>query len=132
MRATTLSHTECVRLARSPDRYRPALASFDGAEPIPLLCLVLGDGDLLVPAGQDPSLVRMAAGRTVSVTVADRDTGGGWVVTGVGLARPLTPADRAGLPVTEDFGTGIRIAMARMTGRSTAPEPEVPRPRLPD
>jgi hypothetical protein len=122
-----LSHGECVKLIRSPERYRPVLASVDGGDPASLTCFVLDDGDLLVPAGPDRSLIRRAAGRTVAVSVTQPNLHqpGGWTVTGIGLARPLVAADRPDpLPrttssVAGDFATGIRIVMARLTGQLT-------------
>jgi hypothetical protein len=117
-----------VKLIRSPERYRPVLVSIDGREPVPLTCFVRDDGDLLVPAGQDGSLIRRAAGRTVSVRVTQRSLHppGAWTVTGIGLARPMVAADRPHpLPrstsaTPADFGAGLRIAMARLTGHVSA------------
>lgn len=103
-------------------RYRPVLASIDGQDPVPLECFVLDDGDLLVPAGRNPALLRRATGRTVAITVVQRNlhAPGGWTVTGVGLARPLTAADRPDpLPhnaTAEDFDAGLHIVIARLTG----------------
>ncbi|GAB2999187.1 hypothetical protein LWP59_20670 [Amycolatopsis acidiphila] len=122
MPAKTLSHVECVKLIRSPERYRPVLVSIDGQQPVTLTCFVLDDGDLLVPAGRDRALVRRAAGRTASVNITQRSLHppGGWTVTGIGLARPLVAADRPdSLPrnlAPGAFDAGIRIAMARLTG----------------
>ncbi|WP_236791137.1 hypothetical protein [Amycolatopsis sp. GM8] len=122
MPTRTLSHGECVRLIRAPARYRPVLASIDGQDPVPLTCFVLDEGDLLVPAGRDRELVRRAIGRTVAITVTQRNlhAPGGWTVTGIGLARPLVAADRPDpLPrttVPEDFDAGLRVVIARLTG----------------
>jgi hypothetical protein len=133
VRTRTLSHRECVKLIRAPERYRHALLSIDGQDPVSLMCFVLDDGDLLVPAGQDPSLIRRAAGRTVAVTVTHRHlhAPGGWTVTGIGLARPLVAADRP-VPfprttsaVPADFRAGIRIVTARLTGHLTSVTEEV-------
>lgn len=126
MPARTLSHVECVKLIRSPERYRPLLVSIDGCEPVSRMCFVLDDGDLLVPAGHDRSLIRHAAGRAVSVRVSQRSVHppGSWTVTGVGLARPMLAADRpqplpraAGGPGA--FDAGLRVVMARLTGQVT-------------
>ncbi|MTD53415.1 hypothetical protein [Amycolatopsis pithecellobii] len=120
--AKTLTHGECVRLIRSPVRYRPVLAAIDGQEPVPLSCFVLDDGDLLVPAGRDRTLIRRASGRPVAITVTERNlhAPGGWTVTGIGLARPLVAAERPDpLPratTREDFDTGLRVVIARFTG----------------
>ena len=69
-----LSHGECVKLVRSPERYRPALVSVDGREPATLRCFVVDNGDFLVPG--DRALVRAAAGRTVTITVTPRGRAG--------------------------------------------------------
>lgn len=122
--ARTLSHADCVKLIRSPERYRPVLVSIDGCRPVSLTCFVLDGGDLLVPTGGDRALICRAAGRTVSVSVTHQSPHppGSWTVTGLGLARPLVPADRPQpLPRATseaDFATGIRIAMARLTGHA--------------
>lgn len=125
LRTRALSHRECVKLIRSPERYRHALVSIDGQDPVSVMCFVLDDGDLLVPAGEDPYLIRRSASRTVAVTVTHRNlhAPGGWTVTGVGLARPLVSADR---PVpfphqtSSEFRAGIRVVMARLTGQLTS------------
>ncbi|TNC21820.1 hypothetical protein [Amycolatopsis alkalitolerans] len=117
MPTRTLSHGECVRLIRSPQRFRPVLASIDGQDPVSLTCFVRDDGDLLVPAGADRALVRRAAGRTVTITVTQRNlhAPGGWTVTGIGLARPLAAAERP-RGISADFGLGLRVEIARLTG----------------
>ncbi|GHF37531.1 hypothetical protein FHX82_006378 [Amycolatopsis bartoniae] len=133
MATRALSHDECVKLVRSPERYRPALLSVDGREPVTLRCFVLDNGDFLVPG--DRALVRAAAGRTVTVTVTHRGLPAlaGWTVTGLGLARPLVAADRPDpLPRisggTVDFAVGVRVVIARLTGELT-PVPERSEPR---
>ena len=125
MATRALSHGECVKLVRSPERYRPALVSVDGREPATLRCFVVDNGDFLVPG--DRALVRAAAGRTVTITVTHRGLAG-WTVTGLGLARPLSPADRPDpLPRLSgravDFTLGVRVVIARLTGELT-PVPE--------
>ncbi|SFI66967.1 hypothetical protein [Amycolatopsis sacchari] len=126
----TLSHDECVKLVRSPVRYRRAELSVDGRDAFVRTCLVLDNGDFLVPG--DRALVRTAAGRTVTVTVTHRNrhVPGGWTVSGIGLARPLVAADRpVPLPrATEqdlDFRTGVRVVVARLTGQLVSVAEEV-------
>ncbi|HVV12279.1 hypothetical protein [Amycolatopsis sp.] len=144
MTARTLSHQECVKRVRSPERYREALLSVDGREPVRYACFVLDDGDLIVPTGPDRSLVRAANGRPVVVSMSQPGRGdAGWTVTGMGLARPLAPADRPHpVPHTTGalagrFDNGIRIVMARLTGWEDVPEHRIPpqrdgSPGLPD
>ncbi|KAA9157460.1 hypothetical protein FPZ12_025145 [Amycolatopsis acidicola] len=138
MPGRTLSHHECVKRARSPERYHRARLSIDGREPERYGCFVLDDGDLLVPTGPDRSLVRAASGRPVVVTISQPGRGEpGWTITGMGLARPLVPADRPRpVPHTTGalagrFANGIRIVMARLTGWEELPAPRIPPQREP-
>lgn len=127
----TLTHAECVDLVRGPGRTRTALVAVDGAGPVPLACVVVGGGNVVVPTGRDTSLIRAAAGRPVEIEFAD----GGWTITGLGLARPLEPDDRPLAPrrtgpvaLGSSFDNGILVLIARLAGhRVTAPD--IPRQR---
>jgi len=126
-----LSHNECVRLLGTPERGRRALVSINGDPPVPLGCLVLDQGRLLIPTGTDRTLVRASAGRPVTVEFAHDDDGESWTVTGTGLARPMGWADRPSpLPRTtfasdmkSPFDNGIVVVLARLTGHRRCPAP---------
>ncbi|HET6502896.1 MAG TPA: hypothetical protein VFG87_19255 [Amycolatopsis sp.] len=126
-----LSHNECFRLLGTPERGRRALVSINGDPPVPLGCLVLDPGRLLIPTGTDRTLVRASAGRPVTVEFAHDDHGGeSWTVTGMGLARPMVWADRPSpLPRTtftsdmaSPFDNGIVVEVARLSGHRSCPE----------
>jgi|SRR5438067_11740159 len=128
MNVITLTHPDCTRLLRLPERGRFGMVTIGVLPPEPLGCVVLDDGDLLIPTGSSRSLVRAAAGRPVSVEFTHRDLDGQvcWTVTGIGLARPMNPLDRPNpLPHTtvtatmpDAFRNGIRVIIARFTGRT--------------
>ncbi|HKS44891.1 MAG TPA: hypothetical protein VJT49_07190 [Amycolatopsis sp.] len=135
MPAIPLTHAECFRLVGSPERGRRAMVSIDGRPPVPLGCLVLEVGRLLIPTGTDRTLVRASAGRPVFVEFHSREHDGTkWTVAGMGLARPMGYADLPRpLPrttVTKEmaspFENGIVVDVARLTGqRACPPAPEV-------
>ncbi|TNC28030.1 hypothetical protein [Amycolatopsis alkalitolerans] len=138
MNSVALTHRECVRLLRSPERGRYGTVTIDDLAPIPLLCLMLDDGDLLIPTGDDRSLIRAAAGRPVSVEFAhrDRDNKQCWTVRGIGLARPMSALDRPRplprstvLATPGAFRNGIRVVIAHLTGSQTATDAAIPQPR---
>jgi hypothetical protein len=129
--AVSLTHAECFRLVGSPERGRKAMVSIDGRPPIPLGCVAVDSGRLLIPTGTDRTLVRASAGRPVVVefTQPVRDGLGGWRITGMGLARPMGYADRPSpLPRTtvtsamaSPFENGILVELARLSGERIAP-----------
>lgn len=134
-----LGHCDCVRLLRSPERVRCGIVAIDGGAPVPLACVLLDSGDVLIPTGPDSSLVQMAALHPVSVEFTDRDRLGRvrWTVHGVGLARRMTGAD---VPrpvrrtpvlamVPDVFGSGVRVVVARYHGCRPAADVEIPSPR---
>jgi hypothetical protein len=129
---TILTHQDCVKLVGSPERGRYGVVSIDGRPSVVFACLILGNGDLLIPTGQDMSIVRAAAGRPVTVefTHPGHRGHGGWIVTGTGLARPLRhgdtprpiPHSTLALATRGVFDNGFRVCIARMTGhRKPAP-----------
>jgi hypothetical protein len=135
---TTLTHQDCVKLVGSPERGRYGVVSIDGRPSVVLACLILGNGDLLIPSGQDTSLVRAAAGRPVTVefTHHGHRGHGGWVITGTGLARPLRhgdtprpiPHNTLALATRGTFDNGLRVCIARMTGHRKPAPAAIPRP----
>lgn len=139
MNRVTLTHRDCVQLVRSPEGGRYGSVTIDGMAPIPLACLMLDDGDLLIPTGNDRSLVRAAARRPVSVEFTDRGQDGQlrWSVRGVGLARPLCLVDLprplpqrplvTALPGA--FRNGVRVVMARLSGFQLLTDIPIPPPR---
>ncbi|MEU6641848.1 hypothetical protein ABZ863_04795 [Saccharomonospora sp. NPDC046836] len=126
MTVTSLSHEDCVRLVAAPDRGRVGLLSVDGNRPVPLVCFVQTDGDVLIPTGEDRTLLRAAAGRPVTVefTHPDPDGDSSWTIVAIGLAKPLNRRDEpAGFPYTsgalamlEAFRNGLRVRVARLEG----------------
>ncbi|WP_116200205.1 hypothetical protein [Amycolatopsis circi] len=134
-----LTHRECVRLLRSPERGRRGIVAIDGLEPVPRVCLLLDAGDVLIPAGPDSGLVRVAAWRPVSLEFTDRDKEGRlrWTVRGIGLARPMTGLDvprplprstvLAAMP--DAFRNGVRVVVARYRGNRPADGVVIPAPR---
>ncbi|MFD2467658.1 hypothetical protein [Amycolatopsis silviterrae] len=130
-----LTHGECVRLLRSPERGREAIVAFDGRTPVPRACLLLDAGDVLIPTGPDSGLVRVAALRPVSLEFTDRDKDGRlrWTVRGIGLARPMTgldvphplPRSTVLAAVPDAFRNGVRVVVARYRGN----RPVIPAPR---
>lgn len=142
MNSLTLTHRDCVQLVRSPERGRYGAVTIDGVAPVPLACLMLDDGDLLIPTGDDRSLVRAAAGRPVSVEFTHRDRYGHlcWTVKGVGLARPMSsldlprPLPRSTVIETMPgaFSNGVRVVIARLTGFQMVTDTSIPQPRNAD
>lgn len=122
-----LHHADCLELVRGTGERHTARVAVDGASPLLLACFVRAGGDVLVPTGTDASLTRAATGKPVAVEFSGEETGQGWTVRGVGLARPLGHRDRprpaAGdaLALRYAFDNGIRIRIARLTGSRTGP-----------
>jgi hypothetical protein len=138
MAESALNHEDCVKLLQSPERGRRVRVSIDGGPATPLACLVLSNGDLLLPGDRDRSFARRSIWRPVTVEFDYRDSHGrpAWTVTGRGLAQPLRSGDRPHpLPYTTvdldddtTFEDGIRVWIARL--HAVRPdEPAVPRPR---
>jgi hypothetical protein len=128
MREVTLTHQECVKLIGSPERARYGMVSVDGREPRRLTCLIVGDGDLLIDLDRERPIERPMAGRPIAVefTHHDQRGNGGWTVNGLGLARPIRGGDKPNpMPYTTltigAFETGVRVCIARLTGRRTPP-----------
>ncbi|GAA1939420.1 hypothetical protein [Amycolatopsis minnesotensis] len=134
MNATPLTHDDCVRLVRSPERYRTGLISVDGHAPLVLACLVLDEGDLLIPTASDRTLQRTSRGCPVIANFTHHGLCTSWSITGSGLARPLREHDRPSpmphtpLSLAGFFENGIRVLMARFTGRRGG-DVHVPRQR---
>lgn len=139
MNATPLTHDDCVRLVRSPERYRTGLISVDGHAPLVLACLILDEGDLLIPTASDRTLQRTSRGRPVIANFTHHGLCTSWSITGSGLARPLCERDRPDpmphttmphttVPFAGFFENGIRVLMARLTGRRGG-DVHVPRQR---
>lgn len=135
-----LTHRECVRLLRSPERGRHGIVAIDGLKPVPRVCLLLDAGDVLIPTGPDSGLVRVAALRPVSLEFTDRAKDGRlrWTVRGIGLARPMTGLDvphpvprstvLAAMP--DAFRNGVRVVVARYRGNRPADGIVIPAPRV--
>ncbi|PRX46565.1 hypothetical protein B0I33_107142 [Prauserella shujinwangii] len=131
----TLTHRICAGLAGTPERSRGAVLRVEDDDPVPVACVVLPDGDVLVPTGRDRTLARAARGRPVTIELTDDDAG--WTMSGAGLARPLGPADIpwplpcTGVlaPLRAAFRGGIRIRIARLAGRSLPESPDIPAQR---
>ncbi|GAB3360923.1 hypothetical protein [Amycolatopsis echigonensis] len=135
-----LTHRECVRLLRSPERGRHGIVAIDGLKPVPRVCLLLDAGDVLIPTGPDSGLVRVAALRPVSLEFTDRGKDGRlrWTVRGIGLARPMTGLDvphpvprstvLAAMP--DAFRNGVRVVVARYRGNRPADGVVIPAPRV--
>ncbi|HWD03231.1 MAG TPA: hypothetical protein VG674_12350 [Amycolatopsis sp.] len=142
MESLLLEHRDCVRLLRSPERVRCGFVAIDGREPVPLACVLLDSGDVLIPAGPGSPLVQMAALHPVVVEFTDYDPTGRvrWTVRGIGLARPMTGSDvpRPALhspvlaAIPDTFGNGVRVVMARYHGRRIADDVAIPAPRVGD
>ncbi|WP_020658917.1 hypothetical protein [Amycolatopsis benzoatilytica] len=135
MESGTLTHRDCVRLLRSAGPSRCGSVSIDGLAPVLLACLVLDDGDVLIPALPDSPLVRAAALRPVAVEFAcgDPGAGGHWTVRGIGLARLLAGSDvprprTTVLATLPHAGGGLRVVVARYHGTRT-PSVAIPLPR---
>lgn len=142
MHTETLTHQACVGLLRTPERGHYGIVTIDAFAAVPLACVVLDDGDLLIPTGEDHTLVQAASGRPVSVEFTRHDRYGRlcWSIRGIGLARPMRRPDlprplphstvlTAGL---DGFGSGIRLVTARLTGYRMLTEIPVPAPRAGD
>ncbi|WP_199432831.1 hypothetical protein [Qaidamihabitans albus] len=138
MAATELTHQDCIKLIRSPERSRTGMVAVDGRDSVPLACFVLDNGDVLVPTGESRALLRAAAGCPVRVEFSHRDRDGhtAWTVTGTGLARPLHRRDQprpfphttGALAMLQAFQNGIRVRVARLTGVRVTADPggEIP------
>ncbi|OLT45425.1 hypothetical protein BJF85_18780 [Saccharomonospora sp. CUA-673] len=137
MEPTNLTHRDCVWLIGRHPRRVIATISVEGAAVIPLTAFVCPGGDVLVPTGPDRTLSRAAVNRPVRIEFTgagthghgdtDETDDGGWTITGTGLARPLTAADRpaggAAHAMRDAFEGGIHVLMARLSGYRPAPTP---------
>ncbi|WP_152546940.1 hypothetical protein [Amycolatopsis orientalis] len=100
---------------------------------------MLDDGDLLMPGGDSSAIFHAAALRPVTAEFShfDRHGAGGWTITGMGIAYPMTYPDHRVpvMPVATRqrnatvFENGLRVRVARLTGHRTTGEPAVPRQR---
>lgn len=114
----TLTHQECIAVVARPERDRTVVLTITSHPPLTLVCVVRTAGDIIVPTGTDPWLERMAHGKPVTVEFPGEPC---YAITGVGLACPLRHEDRlvakAALPERRTFDHGIRVLVARLTGR---------------
>lgn len=120
MEQAGLTHHDCIALIGDRARRVTATISVDGDDPLPLAAYACPGGDLLVPTGSDPSLPRSAASKPVAVEFTGPEDGDEhWMISGTGLARPLShhdrPHDDHPRAMLYAFDNGIRVLIARLS-----------------